>query len=71
MIMFGGSPIRVAVPPILDAKISVIKYGNGLTPNLSATKKVTGTTSITVVTLSKNADATAVNKARANKIITG
>ena len=29
IIMFGGSPIRVAVPPILDANTSVIIIGIG------------------------------------------
>ena len=28
--MFGGSPISVAVPPMLEAKISRIRYGYGL-----------------------------------------
>ena len=27
MMMFGGSPIRVAVPPMLDANTSEIRYG--------------------------------------------
>ena len=29
MRMFGGSPMRVAVPPMFEAKIWLIRYGNG------------------------------------------
>ena len=67
IIIFGGSPINVAVPPIFDAKISVIKNGNGLISNCFAIKKVTGIIKITVVTLSKNADVTAVKTPKVNK----
>ena len=71
IIIFGGSPINVAVPPIFDAKISVKRKGIGLISNLLAIKKVTGIINITVVTLSKNADAIAVNSPSANNIPTG
>ena len=64
IIMFGGSPIRVAVPPILDANISVIKNGIGLISNSFAITKVTGMIKITVVTLSRKADTIAVKNAR-------
>ena len=67
MIIFGGSPISVAVPPIFDARTSVIKNGIGSVSNSFAITKVTGIIKTTVVTLSKNADATAVNVAKANK----
>ena len=60
MMMLGGSPIRVAAPPMLDASTSAIRNGNGETPSRSQTSKVTGAISSTVVTLSRNADATAV-----------
>ena len=33
IMMLGGSPIRVAVPPMFEAKISLIRYGNGVDPN--------------------------------------
>ena len=69
--MFGGSPIRVAVPPIFEAKISVIRYGIGLISNFSAIKNVTGITKITVVTLSKSADAKAVKRPNTINIPTG
>ena len=64
MIIFGGSPINVAVPPIFEQKISVIKKGTGLMSNNLQAAKVIGKTKITVVTLSKNAEATAVNTAK-------
>ena len=60
MIRFGGSPINVAVPPILEAIVSAIRNGIGGTPSSLATSKVTGATSRMVVTLSRNADRTAV-----------
>ena len=60
MIIFGGSPINVAVPPIFEQKISVIKKGIGLISNFLAIEKVIGIIKITVVTLSKKALTTAV-----------
>ena len=69
--MFGGSPISVAVPPIFEAKTSVIKNGIGSQSNSFAITKVMGMTRTTVVTLSKNAEAIAVKAARANKTIFG
>ena len=67
IMILGGSPIRVAVPPIFEASTSVIKNGTGSVSNSFAITKVTGIISTTVVTLSKNADATAVNAASTNK----
>jgi len=67
IIMLGGSPISVAVPPILDAKICVIKNGTGLSPSISVTAIVIGPTKSTVVTLSRKAERTAV--IMKNKII--
>ena len=60
IIMLGGSPISVAVPPTLDAKICVIKNGTGLSPSISVTAIVIGPTKSTVVTLSRKAERTAV-----------
>jgi len=58
--MFGGSPISVAVPPMFEAKISTITSGTGSTSSASASRKVIGTISRTVVTLSRKADKTAL-----------
>ena len=58
--MFGGSPTRVAVPPMLEAITSAIRNGTGATSIWSHTSRVTGATSSTVVTLSSRAEATAV-----------
>ena len=71
MMIFGGSPIKVAVPPILEAKTSVIKNGTGSVSNSFAITKVIGIIRTTVVTLSKNADATAVNAAKAKRTVFG
>ena len=67
MIRFGGSPIRVAVPPMLEARVSAMMNGTGETFICEATTKVTGMTSRTVVTLSRNAERIAV--ARTSRII--
>ncbi len=71
IIIFGGSPINVAVPPIFEAKTSVIKNGIGSVSNSFAITKVIGIIRTTVVTLSKNADAIAVNAASANSTVFG
>ncbi len=71
MIIFGGSPIKVAVPPIFEARISVIKKGIGFISSSSATTNVIGNIKITVVTLSKNADANAVKTASVTKTFIG
>ena len=60
MMMFGGSPTSVAVPPMFDASASAIRNGTTGTRSRSQTSSVTGATSSTVVTLSSNADAEAV-----------
>ena len=51
--MFGGSPISVAVPPMLEAKISANRYGYAGTSSCFTMASVTGTISSTVVTLSR------------------
>ena len=60
IIMFGGSPISVAVPPIFAIKISGTKKGIGFSSRVSVITKVTGTINKTVVTLSSSAEAKAV-----------
>ena len=61
MMMLGGSPTRVAAPPMLEAKTSAIRYGAARRPSRSQTRNVTGAISSTVVTLSSSADAKAVS----------
>jgi len=60
IIIFGGSPISVAVPPILDASICDSKNGTGFSPKICVIVIVIGPISKTVVTLSSRADKTAV-----------
>ncbi len=69
--MFGGSPIRVDVPPMFDARICEKRNGYALTLSASVMTSVTGTTSSTVVTLSRNAEATAVTTASIARIPAG
>ena len=64
MRMFGGSPMSVAVPPMLDAKIWLIRYGIGETRSVRAIDSVTGVSRTTVVTLSRTAESRAVATAR-------
>ena len=64
MMMFGGSPTSVAVPPMLEAIASAIRNGATGTASRSHTKNVTGAISSTVVTLSSTADAAAVTTTR-------
>ena len=61
MMMLGGSPTRVAAPPMLEASTSAMRNGTGRSPSRSHTRNVTGAMSRTVVTLSSTADATAVS----------
>ena len=56
IIMLGGSPISVAVPPILEAMICVMIYGTGSTFKIFVIARVIGPTSKTVVTLSSIPD---------------
>ncbi len=60
MMMLGGSPIRVAVPPMLLAITSARRNGTGSSASRSHSRRVTGAISSTVVTLSSMAEATAV-----------
>ena len=65
--MLGGSPMRVAVPPMFEAMIWVMKKGMGLIFSMFVMASVMGPISSTVVTLSKKADKIAVM--RTNKTI--
>ena len=60
IIILGGSPINVEVPPTFDAIICVIKNGIGLIERISLITSVIGPINNTVVTLSSIADKTAV-----------
>lgn len=71
IIMFGGSPIKVAVPPMFDENISPIKNGIGFKFNDLQIENVIGISKITVVTLSKNALTAAVKKQSDTKILRG
>ena len=64
MRMFGGSPMRVAVPPMFEASTWLMRYGAAEIPSRRATDSVTGVMSRTVVTLSRNADSPAVTRHR-------
>ena len=69
--MLGGSPMSVAVPPMFDASISVMKNGMGLTSSSLHTVSVMGPMSSTVVTLSRNAESTAVSSTNSSMIFQG
>ena len=69
--MLGGSPIRVAVPPMLLAITWVIRKGRGSSPRSSQMVIVTGTISRMVVTLSRKAEAIAVKRAKPSIIRQG
>ena len=64
MMMFGGSPIRVAVPPMLEAITSMISSGTASMSSASASRKVIGAISRIVVRLSRKAESSAVVPAR-------
>ena len=66
--MLGGSPISVAVPPILEAMICVMIYGTGSTFKIFVIARVIGPTSKTVVTLSSIPEHTAVIKIKITMI---
>ena len=64
MMMFGGSPMRVAVPPMLDARIREMRYGAGSSSSWRQTESVTGATSSTQVTLSRMGATVALTSTR-------
>ena len=72
IMILGGSPIRVAVPPMFEARISVTKKGIGLISSKSLqTVYVTGPIRRIVVTLSSSAESTAVMIVKASMISQG
>ena len=60
MMMLGGSPTSVAVPPMLEANTSAISSGTGLIAKRSQTSRVTGAMSSTETTLGRTAEASAM-----------
>ena len=52
IMMLGGSPTRVAVPPIFESMASAIRKGMGLSNSMRAINTVSGAKINTVVTLS-------------------
>lgn len=56
IIMFGGSPIRVATPPMFDARISLMMYGFGFSLRSSVISMVIVTMNRTVVTFGRSAE---------------
>ncbi len=60
MMMLGGSPIRVAAPPMLEASTSAMRNGCAAISRRSQMTSVTGATSMMIVTLSSTGEATAV-----------
>ncbi len=60
MMMLGGSPTRVAVPPMLEANTSAISIGMGLISSRSHTSRVTGAISSTETTFGSRAEARAM-----------
>ena len=61
IMIFGGSPISVAVPPIFEDRICEIRYGLTSTLSCAVMLNVIGTVRRTVVTLSRNAEQTIVS----------
>ncbi len=61
IMMFGGSPMSVAVPPMLEATTMGSRIAMGARPICRAMPVAMGVTKITVVTLSRNADVMPVN----------
>ena len=62
IMMLGGSPIMVAAPPMFEKSTSAMSSGMGLKSSTLANWMVTGVSKSIVVTLSKNADRTAVTR---------
>jgi len=60
IMMLGGSPMRVAVPPTLEARTRGIRRWRGLRPREMEISMATPVNSSMVVTLSRKADETAV-----------
>ena len=62
IMMFGGSPIRVAVPPMFAAMTTGSRNATGFSRIARAICRAMGATKMTVVTLSAKAESTAVNQ---------
>ena len=71
IMMFGGSPMSVAVPPMFDAKICEMRYGMTSTLSCDVMLNVIGTVSRTVVTLSRRAEQTIVMVERTTRSAIG
>ena len=71
IMILGGSPISVAVPPILDARISINRKGYGSILSSSVISSVMGTIRRTVVTLSRKAEKIAVVRESMTRIHQG
>ncbi len=63
--------MSVAVPPIFDARVALMIKGVGLSPNSTAISIITGVRMSTVVTLSRNAEMSAVTSEKRIRIFTG
>ena len=68
IIMFGGSPTSVAVPPMFDANISESMNGIGFALSALVSSSVMGIMRSIVVTLSRNAERKAVRSVRLTSI---
>ena len=62
IMIFGGSPMSVAIPPIFEAKISAMRNGMGFSFISRVMVRSMGVRRRTVVTLSRNALVTAVTR---------
>jgi hypothetical protein len=60
MMIFGGSPTRVAAPPMLEANTSAMRNGTGLISSRSHSSSVTGAINNTETTLGRMADDRAI-----------
>ena len=69
--MLGGSPMRVAVPPMLEAMISARKNGTASMSSRRHTVMVMGPMSRTVVTLSSRAESSAVRQTKSTMTCQG
>ena len=65
IMIFGGSPTSVAVPPIFEARIWAMRKGFTFTFSCDVMLNVIGTVRRTVVTLSSRPEQTMVNKDKA------
>ena len=71
IIILGGSPISVAVPPVLEAIICVSRNGTGSVLSTPAMAMVTGPIRSTVVTLSRTDERRAVTTVRTTIMLQG